>query len=133
MTKYEVIEGALSLNGDYKDYIVTTEGDKIIIEAKYNSRAIHNRTSTFRCVAHLNDDNTYSEVHSATDGGYAYYGKTVGVQKSVSFTFGKKGNGSGIRIEEFNSEKIKKVLRDYLESCGYKRTNKGFFKRLFGK
>lgn len=129
MTKYEVIEGALALNGDYKDYVVTTEGDKIIIETKYNSRAIHKRTGTFRCVAHLNDDNTYTEVHYANDGGYAYYGKA----SSVSFSFGKKGDGSGIAKEEFNSEKVKKVLRNYLESCGYKRTNKGFFKRLFGK
>ncbi len=133
MTKNEVIEGALSLNGDYKDYVVTTEGDKIVIEAKYNSRAIHNRTAIFRCVAHLNDDNTYTEVHYDNDGRYAYYGKAVGMQKSVSFSFGKKSLDSSIVKEEFNSEKIKKVLRDYLESCGYKRTNKGFFKRLFGK
>ena len=123
MTKNEVISGALALNGDYKDYVVTTEGDKIIIEAKYSPNTI------FRCVAHLNDDNTYTEVHYANDSGYAYYGKA----SSVSFSLGKKGDGSGIAKEEFNSEKIKKVLRNYLESCGYKRTNKGFFKRLFGK
>ena len=123
MTKNEVIEGALALNGNYKDYVVTTDGDKIIIEAKYSPNAI------FRCVAHLNDDNTYTEVHYANDGGYVYYGKA----SLVSFYFGKKWDGSGIAKEEFNSEKVKKVLRNYLESCGYKRTNKGFFKRLFGK
>ena len=123
MTKNEVISGALALNGNYKDYVVTTDGDKIIIETKYSTNAI------FRCVAHLNDDNTYTEVHYANDGGYAYYGKA----SSVSFSLGKKGDESGIAIEEFNSEKVKKVLRNYLESCGYKRTNKGFFKRLFGK
>ena len=90
MTKNEVIEGALALNGNYKDYVVTTDGDKIIIETKYNSRAIHQRTGTFRCVSHLNDDNTYTEVHYASDSGYSYYGKFVGMQKSVSFSFGKK-------------------------------------------
>ena len=84
MTKNEVIEGALALNGNYKDYVVTTDGDKIIIEAKYSPNAI------FRCVAHLNDDNTYTEVHYASDSGYSYYGKFVGMKKSVSFSFVKK-------------------------------------------
>ena len=132
MTKQEVLQGALDLNGSDKKYVITIEDNKIIIESKFNANATGTRKGTFRCVAHLNDDNTYIETQSANFGWRSAFGKVVIVQKSISFTFG--GNdGVEVEKEAFNSEDIKRILRDYLAGCGYKRTNKGFFKRLFGK
>ena len=133
MTKQEILQGALALNGDDKKYTVTVEGDKIIIQARYAANATHTRDATFRCIAHLNDDNTYVETHTDYDGRRSRFGKAVKVKKSISFTFGGEGGSVNIEKETFNSEDIKKVLRDYLDSCGYKRTNKGFFKKLFGR
>jgi hypothetical protein len=130
MTKDEVLQGALALNGDDKKYTVSVGDDKIIIEAKYYGSP--KRNATFRCVAHLNDDKTYVETHSDHDGSRSEFGKVAIAQKYISFSFGEKSNTIEAKKESFNSENIKKVLRDYLEACGYKRTNKGFFKKLFG-
>ena len=133
MTKQEVLQGALALNGSDKQYTVTVEGDTIIIQSKFSANATGTRTGTFRCVAHLNDDNTYVETHSARDGRRSQLGKVVKVQKSISFTFGGGSDTVEVEKESFNSEDIKKILREYLDGCGYKRTNKGFFRRLFGR
>ena len=109
MTKEEVLQGALALNGSDKKYTVTVEGDKIIIETKYRGTRI--RESTFRCIAHLKDDKSYTESTCDFDG----YRKQYGVRKkAVSYCL----DGSK---EVFESEEIKKVLRDYLDSCGYQR------------
>ena len=88
MTKQEVLQGALTLNGSDKQYTVTVESDTITIQSKFSANATGTRTGTFRCVAHLNDDNTYVETHSARDGRRSQFGKVVKVQKSISFTFG---------------------------------------------
>ncbi len=115
MTKQEVLQGALALNSSDKKYAVTVDGDKIIIEIKY--RGSRMRESTFRCIAHLKDDKTYTESTCDFDG----YRKQYGVRKkAVSYCL----DGSK---EVFDSEEIKKVLRDYLDSCGYQRiVNKKF-------
>ena len=133
MTKQEALQGALALNGSDKQYTVTVEGDTITIQSKFSANATGTRTGTFRCVAHLNDDNTYVETHSARDGRRSQFGKVVKVQKSISFTFGGGSDTVEVEKESFNSEDIKKILREYLDGCGYKRTNKGFFRRLFGR
>lgn len=133
MTKQEILQGALALNGDDKKYTVTIGEDRIIIEAKYAANATHTRDATFRCIAHLNDDNTYVETHTDHEGRRSRFGKAVKVQKSISFTFGGENNSVKVKEETFNSEDIKKVLREYLDSCEYKRTNKGFFKKLFSR
>ena len=133
MTKQEVLQGAITLNGSDKQYTVTVESDTITIQSKFSANATGTRTGTFRCVAHLNDDNTYVETHSARDGRRSQFGKVVKVQKSISFTFGGGSDTVEVEKESFNSEDIKKILREYLDGCGYKRTNKGFFRRLFGR
>ena len=127
MTKEEVLQGALALNGDGKGYVVTVEGDRIVIQTEYSAI----RDGSFCCVAHLNDDNTYVETHTDNSGRGSLGGKSVRVKRSISFTFGD----GGVEVEKkaFNSQELKKVLRDYLASCGYKRTKKGFFKALFGR
>lgn len=133
MTKEEVLQGALALNDENKKYIVTVEENKIIIQSKYYATPTHTRTGTFRCIARLNDDNTYVETHSDNNGRRMQCGKVAKVEKSITFTFGGKNDAVEVEKDEFNSEDIKKILRDYLDRCGYKRTNRGFWKRLFGK
>ena len=109
MTKQEVLQGSLALNCSDKKYTITVEGDKIIIETKYRGSRV--RESTFRCIAHIKDDKTYTESTYDFDG----YRKQYGVRKkAVSYCL----DGSK---EVFDSEEIKKVLRDYLDSCGYQR------------
>ena len=110
MTEQEVLQGALALNGSDKKYTVRVEGNKIIIETQYRGARVSE--STFRCIAQLKDDKTYTETSYAFDA----YSRQYGVrQKAVSYFL----DGSK---EVFDSKEIKKVLRDYLESCGYKRT-----------
>lgn len=113
MTKQEVLQYALALNSSDKNYTVTVEGDKIIIEAKYRGK--HLRESTFRCVAQLKDDKTYTEKTYDFDG----YRRQYGVRKkAVSYC----SDGSK---EEFDSEKVRQILQNYLESCGYKKSKNG--------
>ena len=127
MTKEEVLQGALTLNGDDKKYTVTVENDAITVRTKSDG------SDVFRCTAHLNDDNTYVETHAAVGRGRGYGGKAASA--SVTFSFSRNKNSEKIEVEKrsFKSADCKKVLRDYLETCGYKRTNKGFFGRLFKK
>ena len=129
MTKQEVLQGALSLNGDDKKYTITVEDDKIIIETKYYGTP--KRKATFRFIAHLRDDNTYTETSFDSDGYSMQYGSFTKTKKSVSFTFGGKNENVEVEKDSFDSEACKEVLREYLASCGYQK--QGFFKRLFGK
>jgi len=109
MTKQEVLQGALSLNDGDKKYTVTVEGDKIIIETKYRGSRV--RESTFRCIAQLKDNKTYTEKTYDFDGYRKQYGAR---EKSASYRL----DGSK---EVFDSEEVKNILRDYLDSCGYQR------------
>ncbi len=129
MTKQEVLQGALSLNGDDKKYTITVEDDKIIIETKYYGTL--KRKATFRFIARLRDDNTYTETSFDSDGYSMQYGSFTKNKKSVSFTFGGKNENVEVEKDSFDSEACKEVLREYLASCGYQK--QGFFKRLFGK
>ena len=112
MTKQEVLQGALALNGDDKNYTVTVAGDVIVIEAKY--RGTRMRESTFRCMAQLKDDNTYLETNYDVDGYRRQYGSVR--RKTISYC------PSDRSTEVFDSGEIKRVLRDYLEGCGYRRS-----------
>ena len=129
MTKQEVLQGALSLNGDDKKYTITVEDDKIIIETKYYGTP--KRKATFRFIARLRDDNTYTETSFDSDGWSTRYGSFTKNKKSVSFTFGGRNENVEVEKDSFDSEACKEVLREYLASCGYQK--QGFFKRLFGK
>ena len=122
MTKEEVLQGALALNGEDKKYAVTTEDDRIIIETKYYGTPP--REACFRYIAQLRDDSTYTETHFDRDGYRMRYGSFSKAKKSVSFTFGGKNAPVEVEKDEFNSENIKSILVDYLESCGYKRKKK---------
>ena len=129
MTKQKVLQGALALNGDDKQYTVTAEDDKITIEAKYYGTV--KRKATFRFTAHLRDDGTYTETSFDSDGYGMQYGSFAKTKKSVSFTFGEKNDGPEVEKDSFDSEDCKRVLREYLAGCGYEK--QGLFQRLFGK
>jgi len=55
------------------------------------------------------------------------------VKKSIGFGKNRDEDTVGIVKIEFNSEEYKKPVAEYLTSCGYKKTNKGFFAALFGR
>lgn len=129
MTKQEVLQGALALNGEDKKYTVRVEDDNIIIETNYYGTI--KRQATFRMIARLRDDHTYSETCVDSDGYRMQYGSFTKTKKSVSFTFGGKKDGVEVEKDSFDSEDCKKILREYLKACGYQK--QGFFKRLFGK
>ena len=131
MTKQEVLQGALALNGEGKKYRISVKGDRIITEAKVQTG---HSSMTFRSIACLNDDNTYVEIHKSRDSDGIQLGKVVTKQWSGTLSFDKESRRLQAQTEAvFDSEDCKKVVRDYLERCGYRRTNKGFWKRLFGK
>ena len=108
MTKQEVLQGALALNGCDKKFTVTVDSDKIIIEAK--CRDVSERETTFCYTACLKDNKTYTFVG---------YRKQNEVRTKTASCCSEESK------EVLDSEEIKKVLRDYLRSCGYKKaTNK---------
>ena len=117
MTKQEVLQGALSLNGDDKKYTITVEDDKIIIETKYYGTP--KRKATFRFIARLRDDNTYTETSFDSDGYSMQYGNFTKNKKSVSFTFGGKNENVEVEKDSFDSEACKEVLREYLYNNDY--------------
>ena len=126
MTKQEILEGASALNGDDKNYTVRVEGDKIILSAE-------TARGRFTYVAHLNDDNTYVETHSSVSPGSGYGGRSASAAASISLSLNREKGRIEIEKEAFNSKRCKRLIRDYLEECGYKRTNRGLFRRLFNK
>jgi hypothetical protein len=119
MTKQEVLQGALALNGSDKDYTVTVKGNKIIIESRY--RGAYMRETKFRCIARLRDDATYTETNYSSDGRYIQYGRLS--TRTVSYSL----DGS---VRTFEAEEIKTVLRDYLAKCGYRKTKNYFLLAL---
>lgn len=145
MTKQEVLNGALALNGEEKNYIIKVEGDKIIIEVKYKDAIVFSPLSPredlsiFRSIACLNDDKTFVEIHKHIESskGIFKFMKSVSyghkVEKSISFGYNKNTGKTGAVVVNFNSKEYIKIVREYLEGCGYKRTRRGFLKRLFKK
>jgi hypothetical protein len=104
MTKQEVLQGALALNGCDKKFTVTVDSDKIIIEAK--CRDASERETTFCYTACLKDNKTYTFVG---------YRKQNEVRTKTASCCSEESK------EVLDSEEIKKVLIDYLRSCGYKK------------
>ena len=145
MTKQEVLQGALLLNGDGKNYVVTIDGDRIIVEIKYKDayvvspRSLQKDVEIFRVIAHLYEDNTYRESHQNiyTKSGFdrflrgGMYGNVSKVEKSISFGYNNISSELGPVKVSFNSKTYKRILRDYLSGCGY--SKKGLFKRIFKK
>ena len=110
-TKQEVLQGALALNGEEKDYTVAVDGDRIIIERKH-SETPYAKTA-FRYIALLKNNNTYID---------AYFDKYGARIKRKAFK--KAASAAADSTDSFNSGDIKKILSDYLISCRYRRSNK---------
>lgn len=151
MNIQEVLQGALALNGDEKKYSVTVEGDKIITTVKWMDAvffapgSVTDEVRQFKFIAKLNDNNTWLEIDeskavkkSAGMGGLSmnyssFKGKEISFNKTVGIGKNREDGSVGVIKIEFNSEEYKKPVSEYLASCGYKKTNKGFFASLFGK
>ena len=151
MNIQEVLQGALALNGDDKKYSVTVEGDKIITTVKWMDavffapNSVTDEVRQFKFIAKLNDNNTWLEIDesksvkkSAGMGGLSmnyssFKGKEISFNKTIGIGKNREDGSVGVIKIEFNSEEYKKPVSEYLASCGYKKTNKGFFASLFGK
>lgn len=151
MTKKEILEGALSLNGDDKKYTVAVDGDKITMSIKwmdavlFTADSVSDEMKSFQFIVTLHDDNTWTELDKSKSsnvtvgrggisGGYSSFsGKSISFNKTIALGKKKDEDEAGIVKFEFNSEEYKKILRDYLESCGCKKKKKGFFATLFGR
>ena len=151
MNIQEVLQGALALNGDDKKYSVAVEGDKIITTVKWMDAvffapdSVTDEVRQFKFIAKLNDNNTWLEIDeskavkkSAGMGGLSmnyssFKGKEISFNKTIGIGKNREDGSVGVIKIEFNSEEYKKPVSEYLASCGYKKTNKGFFASLFGK
>ena len=147
----EVLQGALSLNGDDKKYVITVEDNKIITTVKWMDavlfapNAVTDEVKQFKFIAKLNEDGTWLEIDesksvtkSAGAGGFSmnyssFKGKEIRFNKTIAFGKNREDGSVGVIQIAFNSEEYKKPISDYLASCGYKKTKKGFFASLFGK
>ena len=151
MNIQEVLKGALALNGEDKKYSVAVEDDKIITTVKWMDAvffapdSVTDEVRQFKFIAKLNDNNTWLEIDesksvkkSAGMGGLSmnyssFKGKEISFNKTIGIGKNREDGSVGIIKIEFNSEEYKKPVSEYLASCGYKKTNKGFFASLFGK
>lgn len=151
MNIQEVLQGALALNGDDKKYSITVEGDKIITTVKWMDAvffapdSVTDEVRQFKFIAKINDNNTWLEIDeskavkkSAGIGGLSmnyssFKGKEISFNKTIGIGKNREDGSVGVIKIEFNSEEYKKPVSEYLASCGYKKTNKGFFASLFGK
>ena len=151
MTKTDILNGALQLNGEDKKYTVTVDGDKITMEIKWMDAVLFSPDSVtdemrnFKFIVTLNDDNTWTELDktqsssvSIGKGGFgasysSFSGKSISFNKTIAIGKKKDEDEVGVVKFEFNSEEYKKILRDYLEKCGCKKKKKGFFATLFGR
>ena len=151
MNIQEVLKGALALNGEDKKYSVAVEDDKIITTVKWMDAvffapdSVTDEVRQFKFIAKLNDNNTWLEIDESKSvkkstgmGGLSmnyssFKGKEISFNKTIGIGKNREDGSVGIIKIEFNSEEYKKPVSEYLASCGYKKTNKGFFASLFGK
>ena len=131
MTNEEVLSGATALSREDGEYIytVTAEENTIILAVK---RMAEGR-NIFRYVAHLNGDCTYTETHTSGSGGGALGGKSASTSASVRLSLNRDSQKIDLKTNTFNSEDAKRIVRDYLEGCGYTKAKAGIFRRLFHK
>lgn len=151
LEKSRVIKNSLDLNGDDKKYKITIDGDKIITEVKWMDAvffapsSVTDEMRNFKFTAKVNDDGTWNEIDESTHikktagaGGLgmsysSFKGKEISFNKTIGFGKNKEDDSIGVISVTFNSEEYKKPVREYLASCGYKKTSKGFFSSLFKK
>ena len=151
MNKQEILAAVMSLNGQDKKYKISTNGNKIITEVKWMDAVLFTPSSVtdemkqFKFIAELNDDNTWVEIDESKsvskgfkNGGFgmqysSFKGKEISFNKTISLGKNRETGKAGVIDITFYSEEYKKPVRDFLSKNGYKKTNKGFWSRLFKK
>lgn len=151
MTRQEVLDGALALNGADKKYTITVEGNTIITQTKWMDAVLFAQDSitdevrSFKFTVELGDDNTWTELDrssatrkSAGPGGFSmgyssFSGKQISFNKTIAIGKDRNTGETGVVSITFNSEEFKQPVRDYLTACGWKRAKKGFWATLFGR
>ncbi len=140
ITKEQLFESALALNGDDKKYVITVEDDKIVTRVKWMDAVFFSPTSVsdemrdFEYTVKVNDNGTYNEIEkyvssskSAGVGGLSWRKNVfVGKRKQFSRTIGlgidKQKDEPGVIVDvTFNSEEYKDPVRTLMKTSGYKK------------
>ncbi|MDL2218279.1 hypothetical protein LJC27_06435 [Christensenellaceae bacterium OttesenSCG-928-M15] len=117
-----------ALNKPEQPWEVKIEGDSIIANWKWQDAAFAatRATKDFTFTLTLNDKGKWKEREllgeTSRQGRSMTLGKTS--QKSIEFSIGKKKDGEKVGINEISSMDtgtIKRAIRDYLTSCGWKK------------
>ena len=139
MTKEELFESALALNGDDKKYEITVEDNRIITRVKWMDAVLFSPTSItdkereFTFIIKINDDGTYieEEKHVSTQksaglGGLRFnkrttVGPSARVHRSIAIGIDKETKKLDVLDHSFNSEEYKAPVRALMKRSGYKK------------
>ena len=143
-SKEEILRSIVNdLNREDQKWKITVDGDKIIADWKwmdatlFSPSEITNEVKEFKFVVTLLDNGKWKEtdISSSTTsspglGGCSFNksgfkGKQFG--KSITFGVGKNNDTDevGLQTFKFNTDDIKKPIREYLKNSGWKK--KGLF------
>jgi len=132
LTKEQILEKALTLNGDDKNYVISVEDDKIITRAKqpvgnlFPDSSVTDKICDFEYVVKVSDNGKYSELDKSVTQTTSVKSSKLGFSKSmhwgkqISFSHdsSKKANGEN---PVFSSEAVKAPVRTMLKEAGYKK------------
>lgn len=135
---------ANDLNGNDKKYVIYVNGNEIIAQWKwmdgvfFSPSSITDAVKVYKFIVTLLDGGKWKEldIASETSKGFSLLGGLtfsksgfIGHMKKKSFDlrFGKNRGEDGIKLQKtiFDTDLIKKPIRDYLKQCGWKK--KGIF------
>ena len=109
---------------------IGVEDDRIIATERYTS---WEGLCTFEATFRLHDDQTYVEAHRHKTPHGVQLGRITTRQTSGTISWNRDKKRLELEDREsFSSEDCKIAVREFLQSCGYKRTNRGFWSLLFG-
>ncbi|MBR5239016.1 MAG: hypothetical protein IKW04_00380 [Clostridia bacterium] len=139
MTKEQLFEAALALNGDDKKYQITVEGDTIVTRVKwmdatfFSPDAITTEMQEFEYRVRIVSNGKYTELDksvskkkSAGRGGVdmnksVFVGKQVSFSKTIGVGKDHQTGETGIISNTFYSEEYKAPVRNLLKEFGYKK------------
>lgn len=139
MTKEQLMQAALALNGEDKKYEISVEGDKIITRVKwmdatfFSPASVTNEMRNFEFAVRVFDNGKYTELDksvsvttSAGRGGLnmnksVFVGKQITFSKTVGVGKDHQTGETGIISNTFYSEEYKKPVRALLKESGYKK------------
>lgn len=140
--KQKVLQDAeKELNKDEQSWSVKVEGDSIIATWKWMDATfftlseVKDEDKEYKFIVTLKDNGKWKELDKTVEtskginaksgkisfGTSSFSGKSV--QKSITIGFGKNNDTGevGIIKSKFDTSIIKKAIRDYLTSCGWKK------------